>query len=140
MTRSCTDRAQDCHLATSLVQAGQQRRQHAEQTHHDDERRDDEQRVFCYSDQVPELTQRHAWQNRAWRPQQGWERLRQWARSEAAWPDVAFLLVLGIAVMVRLLLEGHILVHNTDTALLGHGDGQGGLGDRVHGRREKGDV
>lgn len=44
-----------------------------------------------------------AYQNRAWRPRQGWERLQQWARSETAWPDLALLLVLVLVVMVRLL-------------------------------------
>ncbi len=44
-----------------------------------------------------------AWQNRTCRPRQGWERLQQWARSEAAWPDLALLLVLGLVVAVRLL-------------------------------------
>ena len=34
----------------------------------------------------------------------------------------------------RLVLDGQILVDDPDAALLGHGDGEPGLGDRIHGR------
>jgi hypothetical protein len=44
-----------------------------------------------------------AWRYRAWRPQQGWETLRQWARSEALWPDLALLAVMALVFGVRLL-------------------------------------
>jgi hypothetical protein len=43
------------------------------------------------------------WQHRTWRPRQGWERLRAWARSTAFWPDVSLLLVLALVAAVRLL-------------------------------------
>jgi len=45
-----------------------------------------------------------AWRYRAWRPRQGWETLRQWARSEVVWPDLALLAVLGLVFGVRLLV------------------------------------
>ena len=44
------------------------------------------------------------WRYRAWRPRKGWETLRQWARSEALWPDLALLVVLGLIFGVRLLV------------------------------------
>ena len=40
----------------------------------------------------------------------------------------------------RLLLGRHVLVHHPDAAGLGHGDGRAGLGDRVHGCGQQGDV
>ncbi len=40
----------------------------------------------------------------------------------------------------RLLFVGHVLVHDADAALLGEGNGQACLGDRVHGRRHQRDV
>ncbi len=41
---------------------------------------------------------------RAWRPYQGWAALRQWARSEALWPDIVLAAVLSLVFGVRLLL------------------------------------
>lgn len=45
-----------------------------------------------------------AWQNRTWRPRQAWTGFRRWLASEAAWPDLALLLVIGLVVAVRLLV------------------------------------
>ncbi len=45
-----------------------------------------------------------AWRYRAWRPRGGWEALRQWARSEALWPDLTLLAVVGLVFGVRLLV------------------------------------
>ncbi|MCS7283250.1 MAG: hypothetical protein NZ769_07900, partial [Anaerolineae bacterium] len=45
-----------------------------------------------------------AWRYRRWRPRQGWEALRQWARSDALWPDLAFVFVLVLVFGVRLLV------------------------------------
>jgi len=45
-----------------------------------------------------------AWRYRAWRPRRGWTALRQWARSEAFWPDFALIVVLGLIFAVRLLV------------------------------------
>ena len=42
--------------------------------------------------------------------------------------------------LAGLLLDGEILVNDADAALLGQGDGQGGLGDGIHGRTDQGDV
>jgi hypothetical protein len=44
-----------------------------------------------------------AWRYRTWRPRQGWEMLRQWARSEVLWPDLALICVLALVFGVRLL-------------------------------------
>ena len=44
------------------------------------------------------------WRYRTWRPAQGWEALRRWARSEARWPDLTLLLLLGLVFGVRLLV------------------------------------
>jgi len=44
------------------------------------------------------------WRYRAWRPRRGWETLRQWACSEALWPDLALVAVMGLALGVRLLV------------------------------------
>ena len=44
------------------------------------------------------------WRYRDWRPRQGWETLRCWARSEAVWPDVTLLIVLALVFGVRLLV------------------------------------
>jgi len=45
-----------------------------------------------------------AWHyGRTWRPRQAWAAFRQWLGSEAVWPDLALLLVLGLVVAVRLL-------------------------------------
>ena len=44
------------------------------------------------------------WHYRAWRPRKGWESLWRWARSEALWPDLALLAVLGLVFTVRLLV------------------------------------
>ncbi len=43
------------------------------------------------------------WRYRRWRPRQGWDALRGWTRSEALWPDLTLLLVLGLVLGVRLL-------------------------------------
>ena len=45
-----------------------------------------------------------AWRYRAWRPRRGWEALGRWARSEARWPDLALLAVMGLVFAVRLLV------------------------------------
>ncbi|MEM3553502.1 MAG: DUF6541 family protein [Candidatus Bathyarchaeia archaeon] len=45
-----------------------------------------------------------AWRYRRWRPRQGWEALRAWARSDAFWPDLTFLLILALVFGVRLLV------------------------------------
>jgi hypothetical protein len=45
-----------------------------------------------------------AWRYRAWRPRQGWAALGQWTRSQAFWPDVTLLVVLGLVFGVRLLV------------------------------------
>ncbi len=45
-----------------------------------------------------------AWRYRRWRPREGWEALRRWARSEALWPDLALLVVLALVFGVRLLV------------------------------------
>ena len=45
-----------------------------------------------------------AWRHRAWRPRKGWEVLRQWARSEGLWPDLALLVIVGLVFGVRLLV------------------------------------
>ncbi|MDY6877943.1 MAG: DUF6541 family protein [Chloroflexota bacterium] len=44
------------------------------------------------------------WRYRGWRPRRGWEMLRQWVRSEALWPDLALMMVLGLVFGVRLLV------------------------------------
>jgi hypothetical protein len=44
------------------------------------------------------------WRYRAWRPRQGWKALQRWAASEALWPDVTLLIVLGLVFGVRLLV------------------------------------
>ncbi len=44
------------------------------------------------------------WRYRRWRPWQGWEALRQWARSEDLWPDLAFIIILALVFGVRLLV------------------------------------
>ncbi len=45
-----------------------------------------------------------AWRYRRWRIRRGWEDLRHWARSDAFWPDLAFLVVLALVFAVRLLV------------------------------------
>ena len=45
-----------------------------------------------------------AWRYRRWRPRQGWETLQAWARSDALWPDLAFIIVLALVFGVRLLV------------------------------------
>ncbi len=45
-----------------------------------------------------------AWRHRRWRPRQGWESLRQWARSDALWPDLAFIFILAMVFGIRLLV------------------------------------
>jgi len=45
-----------------------------------------------------------AWHHRDWRPRKVWEALRQWARSEALWPDLALMMVMGLVFGVRLLV------------------------------------
>ena len=54
--------------------------------------------------------------------------------------DDAGLEVLHLRHVRRLLLQAHVLVDDADAAQLGHGDGQAGFGDRVHGRRHDGQV
>jgi len=45
-----------------------------------------------------------AWRYRRWRPRQGWEVLRAWARSDALWPDLALVFILALVFGVRLLV------------------------------------
>ncbi len=42
--------------------------------------------------------------------------------------------------LARLRLDGQVLVEDADAALARHGDGGAALGDRVHRRRQEGDV
>lgn len=44
------------------------------------------------------------WRYQDWRPRQGWEALRRWTRSDALWPDLALLAVLGLVFGVRFLV------------------------------------
>ncbi|MGD2144086.1 MAG: hypothetical protein PVF54_06380 [Anaerolineae bacterium] len=44
------------------------------------------------------------WRYRDWRPQQGWKSLKEWARSDALWPDVTLVIVTGLVFGVRLLI------------------------------------
>jgi hypothetical protein len=44
------------------------------------------------------------WRYRAWRPHEGWKMLRQWVQSEALWPDLALLIVIGLVFGARLLV------------------------------------
>ena len=44
------------------------------------------------------------WRYRAWRPRKGWEALGRWARSEARWPDLTLLAVMGLIFTVRLVV------------------------------------
>ena len=44
------------------------------------------------------------WRYRTWRPSQGRDALQRWARSGALWPDLTFMVVLGLAFWVRLLV------------------------------------
>jgi hypothetical protein len=37
-------------------------------------------------------------------------------------------------------VDRHVLMEDAEAAVLGHGDGETGFGDRVHGRRKDGDV
>lgn len=43
------------------------------------------------------------WRYRTWRLRRGWQALRQWARSENLWPDLALVAVTGLVFAVRLL-------------------------------------
>jgi Family of unknown function (DUF6541) len=45
-----------------------------------------------------------AWRYRSWRPRHSWEALRQWGHSEALWPDLTLLAVIGLVFGVRLLV------------------------------------
>jgi hypothetical protein len=45
-----------------------------------------------------------AWRYRRWRPRQGWEALRAWARSDALWPDLALVVILALVFGVRFLV------------------------------------
>ena len=54
---------QDCHFATPLIQAGENRCQHAQQPGQHHKRRHHHQRCVDNADQVPQLLQRHAWNN-----------------------------------------------------------------------------
>jgi hypothetical protein len=44
------------------------------------------------------------WRYRAWRPGRVWEALRQWARSDVLWPDLALVVVVGLVFATRLLV------------------------------------
>lgn len=44
------------------------------------------------------------WRYRDWRPRAGRKSLRQWARSDALWPDLALVMVLALVFGVRLLV------------------------------------
>jgi hypothetical protein len=44
------------------------------------------------------------WRYRDWRPRKGWESLKEWAGSDALWPDLALLIVTGLVFGVRLLV------------------------------------
>jgi hypothetical protein len=44
------------------------------------------------------------WRYRTWRPWMMWQALRQWASSDALWPDVALLIAMGLVLGVRLLI------------------------------------
>ncbi len=44
------------------------------------------------------------WRYRSWRLRQGWEMLRQWARSDSLWPDLALVIVIALVFGVRLLV------------------------------------
>jgi hypothetical protein len=52
----------------------------------------------------------------------------------------AGLVALDAGHLGRLVARGQVLVHDADAALLRDGDRQAGLGDRVHGRRDQGQV
>ena len=47
---------------------------------------------------------------------------------------------LDLAHFGSLLLDGHVLVDDADTAFLSHGDGQTGFGDGVHGSGNQGNI
>ncbi len=55
-----------------------------------------------------------AWRYRRWRPRQGLEALRAWARSDVFWPDLAFIIVLALVFGVRL-----IVVRSLDAPMWG---------------------
>ena len=42
--------------------------------------------------------------------------------------------------LMRLLLDGHVLMDDADAAFLGHGDGEAGFGDGIHGGGHEWDV
>jgi len=44
------------------------------------------------------------WRYRDWRPQKVWASLKGWARSDALWPDLTLLIVIGLVFGVRLLV------------------------------------
>jgi hypothetical protein len=44
------------------------------------------------------------WRYRDWRPREGWKSLKEWAHSDALWPDLALLVVMGLVFGVRLLV------------------------------------
>src|SRR5690606_14542471 len=48
--------------------------------------------------------------------------------------------LLDLADLLRLLLDGEVLVDDAEAALAGHRDGRGRLGDGVHGRGQQRDV
>ena len=54
--------------------------------------------------------------------------------------DHARFRALDLVDLLGLLLDGHVLVDDAQSTLLGHGDGQASLSDRVHGRAEDGDI
>ncbi|MEM4202710.1 MAG: hypothetical protein QXS54_01440 [Candidatus Methanomethylicaceae archaeon] len=45
-----------------------------------------------------------AWRYRRWRPRRGQEAIKRWARSDAFWPDLAFIFILALVFGVRLLV------------------------------------
>ena len=54
--------------------------------------------------------------------------------------DHAAFIFLDLAHLSGLLLHRHVLVHDTDTALLRHRNGQAGLGHGIHGGRHQWDI
>lgn len=45
-----------------------------------------------------------SWRYRAWRPRKGWQALHRWALSDALWPNLALLIIMGFAFTTRLLV------------------------------------
>ena len=57
-----------------------------------------------------------AWRGRNWRPQHGVEAMQRWARSQAIWPDLALVVLMGLILGTRLLA-----VRTLDVPLWGDG-------------------